>query len=297
MITYIDFDAELKRPVLISDTICKAMGNGFQCGVLMGANVANEVAAGQFCESTLASRFSTTTPLHDDELLDNLNEQTRQIFHLDQKFHVNHITDVAGAEACGALKNVIALGAGFVDGLGLGGNTKAALLRVGLLEMAQFCKLNFVASEVSDSTFFVQSCGMADLITTCYGGRNRKCAEAFCKQQQQSQSTQSTMNQGEGKDDESTRVLFLVSPNECEERWQYIEAELLGGQKLQGTLTAKEVFTVLEARGQEFLDQFPLMTTIYQIAFQGKPVTSIASAIREVGATIGGGSNPIRSKL
>ena len=141
-------------------------------------------------------------------------------------FRVGSINDVAGVELCGALKNVVALGAGFCDGLGMGGNTKAAIIRIGLKETIKFARMFFTG--VQGDTF-LESCGLADLVTTCFGGRNRKCAEAFAK--------------GEGD-------------------WEELEKSMLNGQKLQGTITSKDVMVVLRSKG--LTEEFPLFSRIHE---------------------------------
>mmetsp|Transcript_82171 Transcript_82171/g.145004 ORF Transcript_82171/g.145004 Transcript_82171/m.145004 type:complete len:466 (+) Transcript_82171:131-1528(+) len=197
-----------------------------EVAVLMGANVANEVAEGQFCEATLGC---------------NSREHSRILRKLfdSPKFRVRAVDDIPGVELCGALKNVVALAAGFSDGLGYGGNTKAALIRIGLQEMMLF--IRYFYPNVRESTFF-ESCGLADLITTSFGGRNRKCAEAFARANGQ-------------------------------RSWEDIEKELLNGQKLQGTLTAEEIWPVMLEH--KLCEHLPLITAIYKVAFQGAPASSV----------------------
>lgn len=184
------------------------------CSVLMGANLANEVAEEKFCETTIGCKDPKIAPI------------LRDMMQADY-FRVVVVDDVDAVEVCGALKNIVACGAGFVDGLGLGDNTKAAVIRLGLMEMIKFVDVFYPGSKLS--TFF-ESCGVADLITTCYGGRNRKVAEAY-----------------------------VTSGKTIKE----LETEMLNGQKLQGPITAEEVNFMLKNRGME--EKFPLFTAIHRI--------------------------------
>lgn len=206
----------------------------------MGANIANEVARGDFCEATVGFQPG------DEEKA----KEWQKLF-TTPTFSVRYVPDVPGVELCGALKNIVALGAGFVDGMKLGGNTKAAIIRIGLQEIRKFVR-TFYANTASDETYF-ESCGVADLITTCYGGRNRKCADMFARERS---------SQQDGG-----------NPNTNPKSWEQIEHELLDGQKLQGTLTCDEIVSVLVREGKT--ESFPLIMNIYGISFKGQPLESL----------------------
>ncbi len=82
--------------------------------------------------------------------------------------------DVIGVEVAGAAKNVIALAAGMIDGLGAGANAKSALLARGLAEIS---RLGAALGARVDTFFGVA--GVGDLATSCFSplGRNRTCGE------------------------------------------------------------------------------------------------------------------------
>ena len=213
---------------LISDIIREKMD--IDVSVLMGANTANEVAAEKFCETTIGSKVMEHGLLF-KELLQTPN------------FRIKVVAEADAVELCGALKNIVAVGAGFCDGLHCGDNTKAAVIRLGLMEMIAFARI-FCKGHVSKATF-LESCGVADLITTCYAGRNRKVAEAFA-------ATGKTVEE--------------------------LEKEMLNGQKLQGPQTSAEVYGILKPKG--LLDKFPLFTAVYQICYEGRPVEEMLSCLQ-----------------
>jgi len=86
--------------------------------------------------------------------------------------------DVVGVELGGALKNVIAIAAGVVDGLGLGHNAKAALLTRGLAEISRLA-----VAAGGDRETLAGLAGMGDLVLTCTGdlSRNRHVGQALAQ--------------------------------------------------------------------------------------------------------------------
>lgn len=156
----------------------------------------------------------------------------------------------------------MAVGAGFCDGLGFGDNTKAAVIRLGLMEMIAFAKL-FCSGPVSSATF-LESCGIGDLITTCYGGRNRKVAEAFVRTGKVGTLEEWRMEGGPFRCLRShlpsepqtlhlplTTLLCHFHPpvSFSSQPIEQLEKEMLNGQKLQGPPTARELHSILQHKG------------------------------------------------
>ncbi|HEX2514809.1 MAG TPA: NAD(P)H-dependent glycerol-3-phosphate dehydrogenase [Chloroflexota bacterium] len=132
---------------------------------LSGPNLAREIAAGKAA--------STVVACPDEQAAARVQEAL-----MAPHFRVYTSTDVTGVELGGALKNVIALGAGMADGLQAGDNGKAALMTRGLAEIARLGK-----AAGAEPLTFSGLAGLGDLIATCMSGlsRNRTLGEALAR--------------------------------------------------------------------------------------------------------------------
>jgi glycerol-3-phosphate dehydrogenase (NAD(P)+) len=127
-------------------------------GVLSGPSFAREVAQAAFTSVVVSSADK------------NLSKHYQQAIH-DDAFRVYTAEDVIGVEVGGAMKNVMAIGAGIIEGLRLGTNTQAAFTTRGLAEIKRLGK----ALGAKETTFLGLS-GIGDLILTSYGGLSRNRA-------------------------------------------------------------------------------------------------------------------------
>ncbi len=134
---------------------------GRAVAALSGPNLAAEIAAGRPAGTVVAA----ADPVLATEIAELLGSD---------RFRVYTNPDLVGVELAGALKNVIALAAGMVDGLGLGDSGKAAIITRGLAEMT---RLGVAAG--ADPRTFAGLAGVGDLIATCMSrlSRNRRAGE------------------------------------------------------------------------------------------------------------------------
>lgn len=122
---------------------------------LSGPNHAEEVGAGLPCATVAASEVPEAVQIVQDLFMSPV-------------FRVYRSDDIRGVEYGGALKNIMALACGVLDGIKLGDNSRAALMTRGLVEMTRF-GVRFGAKM---NTFFGLS-GMGDLVVTCTSSHSR----------------------------------------------------------------------------------------------------------------------------
>ncbi len=153
-------DSLLRMTQVIQDVI-----PDHQAGALTGPNLAREIMAGFAAASVIAI---------DD---DRIARQVQRVFHSGLfRVYTNH--DVIGCELGGALKNVIAIATGMGDGLGVGDNTRSAVITRGLAEITRLG-----VAMGGDAPTFSGLAGMGDLIATCVSpqSRNRYVGEQLGK--------------------------------------------------------------------------------------------------------------------
>ncbi len=142
-----------------------AAASADRVAVLSGPNISREIAAGHPAATVVASTSAQTA-------------KRFQALVSTPMFRPYTDADVVGVEICGALKNIVALGAGAIDGMGYGDNAKAGFMTRGLAEIARYA----FASGANPLTM-AGLAGVGDLIATCMSkhSRNRTVGELLAK--------------------------------------------------------------------------------------------------------------------
>jgi glycerol-3-phosphate dehydrogenase (NAD(P)+) len=157
----------IERGTLLRPTeiLADVLGPGRRLACLSGPTIADELARGLPATATAASES------------EQLAKAVQETFN-GRTFRVYTNTDIVGVELAGAVKNVIAIAAGIIDGIGAGDNAKAALVSRGLAEIKRLG----AAMGAREQTFAGLS-GLGDLVTTCISpkGRNRSFGERVGK--------------------------------------------------------------------------------------------------------------------
>jgi len=141
---------------LLQDVAVDVLGEKVALAVLSGPTFAKEMAAGLPTAISLASSH--------EEFADHV----ASLLHNDKNFRVYQNTDFIGLQLGGAVKNVIAIGAGMSDGLGFGANARTALVTRGLAEL---CRLGKAVGAVQAT--FMGMAGLGDLVLTCTDNQSR----------------------------------------------------------------------------------------------------------------------------
>ncbi|PJG84331.1 NAD(P)H-dependent glycerol-3-phosphate dehydrogenase [Conservatibacter flavescens] len=141
---------------LLQEVVEEQLGNRYPLAVLSGPTFAKELAAGLPTAIALAS--------HNEQFA--LELQAR--IHCSKHFRVYINNDMLGVQLGGAIKNVIAIGAGISDGMGFGANARTALITRGIAEITRLG----VALGANPNTFMGMS-GLGDLVLTCTDNQSR----------------------------------------------------------------------------------------------------------------------------
>ncbi|MDF7679416.1 NAD(P)H-dependent glycerol-3-phosphate dehydrogenase [Enterobacteriaceae bacterium ESL0689] len=147
---------EAETGCLLQDVAREILGKTLPLAVISGPTFAKELAAGLPTAISLASTES------------QFARDLQQLLHCDKNFRVYINPDFTGVQLGGAVKNVIAIGAGMSDGIGFGANARTALITRGLAEMS---RLGIALG--ADPQTFMGMAGLGDLVLTCTDNQSR----------------------------------------------------------------------------------------------------------------------------
>jgi glycerol-3-phosphate dehydrogenase (NAD(P)+) len=198
---------------LLQDVAREILGEHVALAVLSGPTFAKELAKGL---PTAISLSST-----DAEFINVLSD----LLHCGRTFRVYTNPDFVGVQLGGAVKNVIAIGAGMADGIGFGANARTALITRGLTEM---CRLGCALGAKKET--FMGMAGLGDLVLTCTDNQSRNRRFGLL------------LGQGKSVDDAMQSI----------------------GQVVEGYRNAKEVFNLATRVGVEMPITEQIFQVLYQ---------------------------------